>query len=1333
STWVFLTTVLIIGETQSALSALAIFGFGLLPMKLIGPPSRAINALYIALVVPSIVLLVHIVLANYILTIISVLMIPIPAAYKQYWDAVSALGAATLIAMRVILAYIAIYLVASVALFAFIFAALLVYYFMPLFSFHIIPLAPIVLTFILISMAIWLPALHLRRSENMRAHTIVLIVLCAAISLDLVILLQITDPILNLLGVTTIFSILFTISMPVMLFIERRARSAAIAFSAALLLGLYLTPVDLISKLLLAAFGIALIAVPVLSEDNRVMLAYPAVTGALFSFLFWHLYLFTFDASLVVSGFIAVESLLLSIPEQLRTKLAWIAFASSTGVTVAIMLSPFMNINLVLAALVAIEILRFTPGVAIGEKTGLFLGVARAGLVGASAYLLIVSWVPVSSPIRDPLMVIGLSGLAATIVLAVSMSRFVSSESLVALQSIAVVNVCFVIFPYLWVILGFDILYSLYLAGIPLLAFTGIRAMRDTFKRGSWMLSCLLSTAMISFGWYAFYRSLESFWLCLPTAFFLLSSLRLTDPKGLEDKAGATNLEIGTSILLLEVVWIWHSLLVFFLNLDVIIAGIGLLLAPVILLPLRGAVSWDVFRTIWGVVGAIIAISMGFLLTGWDLYSLTQPTEPYLAAGVILSSFSLLTTPVYLWFEGRLNINEDHLTARFSWSPSLLGWAAVGVEIGVVLLNEMRLMLAAGGLGFALAVLILYMITPDRPRALFVADIVILASAVAGVVWIWAEPVLGPTQLIAVFLFVWYLLSLPLTIAATITFLGWLSSKVHQLAAAFSRFLSWAIAGLTSAIRRVGEVLRRNKAKFAAFLPVLLGSLVILWIYNPLDTSTLLGLPIRSLGFAVTLGVLVTGLFYWFEAIALESEIGDSFQILSMITFGTGVNSIILLMSLTATEYNPLELAFSLCLAASLAIIAILAQAGSFGMKVWMRRITGVLGVGLFGATYTGLTSLAEIVPYQAIVYAAVLLVVVEIPVFWTQVKAFIGLLSRFGAVILAALKNLGSILLNIFRKFGYYMWAFFAVLFVAIIGVLSRPLFSELLNMPPSGVFYEVPGFSMPAAILGLLMLFFAIVRGQVRTRFGLFSGLFAAFGGGITAFVVLFDYGYQILSLYSGIIAICGTGLILKGELQLKPKQITILWIPIPVSLSASLFYYLLQTAGSLDSILLALLLSLTPTFMLYLLSTTADWIPKNQRELLWSILAVMTGVIAYLGSYLLMIPPFDQVAGIYLGVFVASLIMYPVTARSARQLFLSPLFFALTGFAYTFVLGPVYQSLLLASAAFLLFVSRYIKEKEAVNPRLVYLRLIVLLALVASIAAFSITTGLEILTVG
>ena len=1322
-TWIYLEAFVSYGELQSSLSALALFGFGLLPLRLMGAPPRIVNGFYIAFTVPTATFLVHLFYANYILSLAVFLLMPIPVAYRRYWNAILSIGTAALMALRVFLAYIAIHLVAAIGFFSIIIASLLIYYLIPLFSFHLVPLAPITLTFILAFMCIWLPALHLRRSENLRLHSVAIIILCAVISLDLVILLQLTDPILNIVGSVALFSVLFTISMPVMIFLKQQARSAAFAISTALLLGLYLAPFDNISKVLLAIFGIGLIATPVISKANRVLLAYPVVTGALLAFLFWHFYLYTLDATLVVACYVAVESMLLSIPEQLRTKATWTVFAGSTGMTIALVLSPFMTINLVLAALVALEILRFTPNLSIGEKTGMFLGLARAALVGVSVYLLIISWIPQPSPLREPLMELGLSSLAATMILAVSMRNFISAERLVGLQSVAVLNLCLVIFSYLWAIMLVDGLYSAYIAGIPLLAFTAVLSKGDTFKRSSWMASCLAITAMVSFGWFTYYRSMESLWLCVTTAVFLLSSLRLTDPKGHEDSAGVTNIAVATLITMLEVVWIWHSLLVFLFDTNVILAGVGLLLTPVILMPLRGAISWDVFRILWCAVSASISLSLGSFISGWNLYELTPPAEPYLAAGIILSLFSLLSTPAYLLIEGKLKIDEDHLTARYSWSPSLAGWAALGAQIGAdLLLREMRFMLTVAGLGFALALLLLYLITPARPRTLFMGNIIILASAVAGGVWIWAEPILGPAELIAVFLLVWYALSLPLTLAATITFLGWLATKGKQLAAAFSRFLSWA-----------KEIFRSNKAKFATILPVIIGGLVSLWIYDPLDTAAILGLPYRNLAFSVTIGLVLVGLLYWFEAAALEPPTGDEFQSPSAILTGFGVNNIILLMSLTAESYGPLELIFSLSLAASLALIATLAQVSSFSQKVWMRRNAGILGISLFVAAYTGFTSITDLLPIHALVYATLILLVVETPVFWTQVKAILAILGRYGAILVKAIRDLGSLLLRIFRSFGYIAWTFFVLLFVAVIGVLSRPLFSELLNMPPTGMFYEVPGFSIPTAIIGLMMLFIAILRRRVRTRFGLFSGLYAAFGGGITAIVFLFDHGYQVLSFFSAIIAVCGTGLMLKGELQLDPRRITLLWLPIPPSISASLLYYMLPSSSTLDSLLLAMFLSFSPTFMLYLLSTTVNWISKTHRESLWSLLAIMTGVIAYLGSYILIIPPFDQVAGIYLGVFVASIIFYPVTARSARQLFLSPLFFALTGFAYTFVLGPVYQSLLLATAAFLLFVSRYIKEKEATNPRLVYLRLLVLVALVASIAAFGITTGLEWISVG
>ena len=1330
--WIFLTTVTDMGEIQSGMSALTIFGLGLLPLKLMGAPPRVVNALYIAITVPSAVLLAHLVFADYTFTLTSLLIAPIPVTYRQYWKTISLVGNAALTVLRTILAYIAIHLITAIALLSFILATLLVYYLLPIFSFHSLPVVPISLTFILIWMCIWLPALHLRRSENLRLHSAALIILCAAISLDLVVLFQFSDQILNILTAVTLFSVLLAISMPVLIFVEQRARTAAFAFSVLLLLGLYLAPFDLISKIFLAALGIGLIATPVLSKANRMLIAYPVVTCALLAFLFWHFNSYTLDARLVVAGYVAVEAMLLSVPDQLRNKVTWTVFAVSTGLTLALVLSPFMNINLVLASLIALEILRFTPGFKIGEKTGMFLGVARAVLVGASVYLLIISWIPLSSPLRQPLMEFGFSSLTTTTILALSMRSFISSKRVVILQSIAVFNLCIVIFYYLWGIMGVDILYSAYVAGIPLLAFTGVLSTGDTYKRASWLMSCFVVTAMISISWFTYYRSIESLWLCIPTALFLLTTLRLTDPKGHEDVAGITNIAIGTLILMLETIWIWHSFLVFLIDMNVILAGIGLLLTPVILMPLRNAISWDAFRILWGVVSTTIAVSLGSFISGWNLYELNLPTEPYLTTGIILSLFSFLSAPVYLWIESRLGINEGHLTARYSWGPSLVGWAALGVRIGAYLLGEIRFMLAMGGLGFALALLIFYFLTPTRPRTLFVVNIVILASAIAGGVWVWAEPILGTTELIALFLFVWYLLSLPLTLAATITFLGWLATKWHQLTDAFSRFISWARAGLAYALMRVKDIYSRNKAKFATLLPILVGSLVSLWIYDPTDTSIILGMPYKNLDFAITLGLALVGLLYWFEAAALEPNIGDELRSPSMILFGFGVNNLILLMSLTAASYELLELIFILSFASSLALIAILAQASSFSMKILMRRIAGILGITLFVTTYGGLIANSGLLPIEALTYAVIILIIIEVPVFWVRFKAFLALLGRYGAIIISAIKNLGSLLLRIFRSFGYVMWTFFTLLFVVVIAVLSRPLFSELLNMPTDGLLYEVPGFSVPIAIIGLLMLFIAIVRRRVRTRFGLVSGLYAAFGGGVTAIVYLFDHGYQVLSLFSAIIAVCGTGLILKGELQLDPRRITMLWLPIPLSISLSLFYYMLPASSILDSFLLAMLTSFAPTFMLYLLSTTVNWISKRYRELFWSILAVMTGTIAYLGSYLLVVPPFDQVAGIYLGVFVASIIMYPVTARSARQLFLSPLFFALTGFAYTIVLGPVYRSLLLAAAAFLFFVSRYLKEKETMNPRLVYLRLVVLVTLVACIAMFAIATGLEIISV-
>ena len=73
---------------------------------------------------------------------------------------------------------------------------------------------------------------------------------------------------------------------------------------------------------------------------------------------------------------------------------------------------------------------------------------------------------------------------------------------------------------------------------------------------------------------------------------------------------------------------------------------------------------------------------------------------------------------------------------------------------------------------------------------------------------------------------------------------------------------------------------------------------------------------------------------------------------------------------------------------------------------------------------------------------------------------------------------------------------------------------------------------------------------------------------------------------------------------------------------------------------------------------------------------------------------------------------------------HLFFAPLFFALTGFAFTFLFGEFYQNLLLALASALFFVSRFVKEKRDERPDLGYIawiRVALLITLLLAVGVF------------
>jgi len=282
---------------------------------------------------------------------------------------------------------------------------------------------------------------------------------------------------------------------------------------------------------------------------------------------------------------------------------------------------------------------------------------------------------------------------------------------------------------------------------------------------------------------------------------------------------------------------------------------------------------------------------------------------------------------------------------------------------------------------------------------------------------------------------------------------------------------------------------------------------------------------------------------------------------------------------------------------------------------------------------------------------------------------------------------------------------------------------------MPIAGFLYIVPSFSFPTMILGLLLLFIAIVRRKVKSSFGSVSGFLAVVGFGANAFCGLYENGYPYLSVAVTILSICLLALILRRELDVGDEYFAAAWVPIPLTIAAILVYYLYVPAITLEAKILAVLLSMFPACCMYIASSYVSWIPKKLTTPLWIVLSLLSGTIAYLSSYLAFFPP---LAAIYLSVFIASFVMYPVTGRKMIHLFFAPLFFALTGFAFTFLFGIFYQNLLLALASALFFVSRFVKEKRDERPELGYLawlRVAILITLLLCVGLFVTTVLLTI----
>lgn len=1300
------------------LTGILVFGVGILVLKMIDTVSRHVDVLYLILVLPSSTLLTYFLTFDYLLCVIILAIVPIPVAYRQYTKALIIIGSAIVYGLQIIAVYFAIYIVFASAILSAVLSGFAALYWLPIiFTYHANPTLLQAVSFAVLVLALWLPALRLRRSDYHSILSAVTASLCILLGFDIVLALQFTDAFFSILLLIVISSFMLVLTVPLIDVPLLRTLAIALFLCSSILLAIYIVPGDAVSKVLLSAFTIFLVtnfSVPShVRKDALVLLG----TSTIAAFVFWNFYLFSSDVPISVLGFFWIDALFarFAIPETKSS--AWFLFSASSAILLALLLSFLYPASLLISCLAFIEILRIDSRFAF---TGMYsrnaLGLSRAILLGGITYFSLSQLLPSIGIAFTLESLLVLSLLVGSVALYGSVFTSLNAITKYLFSLMISIEVSLLLFIFVFTMIQQPLLVSVYVSLFPVIPFFLFQAISGSYPRSSWYAFVLLAAVAAGFTWMLVAGVTASILLILTTTAFILSAGYLTTPSGLESRRLAVAFTAASFLVMLESIWLWGSIAIFQFAQMVTLVGACIIPLSTILLPLLGILEWKDFIWIWATASLVVSVPSSCMLTGWDFFANTLPPSFLLTAGAVLSVYSLLAVPVIAFAEAKMQRLRGERIFYLPWLPSVLGWGLLGAEIGFSFFSTLELALSFALLGSSLALFFLYAFLPDKSTSVFAVSLVSLAGALGVLVWFFGLPIVETPVLITIVVLVIYAVSLPLTLAATIAALTWVSIQFERLLDAFVEILN----GIAAAIRR-------NIVTFALVLPLFLSGLVV-WLLTYVEISPLLlGYSIRPAAFLFSAFFLAIGACYAVEALALDEVASRRLQYPALGALAIGANGVVLASSLPESTEFILLIGNILLMSGTISLACLGLLSYAFKKSRLGRGLLALLGVSAFLYVLTTLYWLSGTPLFYSLWPALALFLMIEIPIFRTQVRILLSHLADLGRLFAAFMRRLGSLIADIFRRFGYYTWTFFSFLFVGIIGVLSRPFFSELIGAPSTGVFHEVPNFSIPLMILGLLSLLLAIVRRRVRSAFGVFSGMLSIAGLGISVVTLLFDLGHAYLSVFVSILGICSSGLLVKGELSLDSKWTPMIWLPIPVSLSAVLFYFVGFQHVTFDGLLTSVLVSVFPSTTLFLLSTYINLLDERYREFIWIALGLQSGATVYFLSYLAVTPSFSQMAGLYLGIMAATLVSSPIIFQKVRQLFYAFLFFSVTGFAYTSVLGSPVQSMFLAVAALLLFVSRYVKEMEAEHPQLVYLRLVILLALICCIVIFVILSGL------
>ncbi len=1319
-----------------------IAGVGFLPLRINKRLTPLSTLLYILLCVPSGAIAIYLLTSSNILwTISALLLLPAVVFYSQYALALAAAGHAlyaagvfvmsglryvggrilsgaryvgrrimagirafgmyikrgiyrigTAIAMT--FRYLLLVMAAHILLFAGILSIglsfLILYIMLPTIQLLIFWEVQLILDFLMLMGIFLLPTLFVRRADHSRILSSVVASLAISIG-GISYLAFLSD-----LGIVSAFllavsftSMIFGIGIPNL--VQRKVPVFVSLVSIQFFI-LNILAMDLLITLTITVVGLSFLSVPFLSTTNRWRIAYPIITTTVFGFFFYSVVLLFVDPLLTLTGFILMDALFLMLPPETRSWQIWWAFCFASGYFIyslfsALLLEGIVSyLQFVLPIFIVIELLRLTPDIEYRfTEYSEYLGILRAVLLSLALFVLL--------PTESLIISAEITILVFSLIMTWSLWKEVTDRTRFAMINMLAASFSLLTGSYLIIIRNLDILISYYFAVIPLFLSLIYSTYESTDKDRYWLISRGLLIVTFSLVWFTGYRTFESLILGLPTAFFIVSLLSSGTPWSGLSQQGFSKAFCLSTVILVESIWIWHAILVFLIPFPQFLIVSSLLLMSSIVFPLTKNQTWIDFELVWDCISILTAISLGAFLSGWNLSSLSFPANPLLSLGWGFSIFSLMSGSMIRYNEASQGEPASERISHMAWLLSIPGWALLGFSYGLMFLQP-EFVAGTTMLCFSAASIIYALVHPQPTRNLHLAINLVVSLSISYLAWVWLQGV-SPVERMIGILSIWMILEVPT--------LG-----------------SYYYAGLV----RTYAAMKMNSVNLALVLPVIVG----IWFGSTFlfqaSCPLLLGLDIRPCFQAISVTAVSIGALYFFEGLFFNGTISERVRVPSVALLGRGV--LILLLSYTLPEAFPdlVLVAYLLTGSVTFSLITMSTLNVIFGFKKAAQRTWMFAGLVLLPASYLGLVRYASFTPTLALVSAVVLSFFMETPFLRSQIAAAIALMTKVANAFAQAIRNLGATISKavrrfalavrvFFERFGYINWVAFSLIFTTGLSYFSGSFFSDLLGMNQLGPVYWIPRVSMPVLLLGLLLLTVAIIRRTVKSTFGVSCVLVALGGATLTGTTWLFDQGFLLLSAAVGVILISFGTLTFLFERKAETKRISMIWVPIPISIGFVIISFL-------GTSIMALSLASMFASLILLLSTFTRLLQESLRGRLWVLTAGTSGIATYTIAAVAFLP----LASLYLAVFIASLVLFPVTFNVSKYLFAAPLFFAITGYAFTSLMGEFLQGLALAMSPFLLFMALFIKEHESERPKLAYLRLVLLLILLGSIVVFGIS---------